>query len=333
MNKVILITGTSTGFGRTAAETLAQRGYRVFATMRDISGRNAATAEALRSQANREGWSLDVLEMDVTDEASVNQAVRQALDRAGRIDVVINNAGIAGLGVTEAYTVEEFQRVLEVNLFGVVRVNRAVVPAMRRQRSGLLIHVSSGLGRTVIPGFAVYSASKFALEAVADAYRFDLAPFGVDSVIVEPGIHRTPILEKFLIPADQDRVAEYGFTAEALDRVKGIFEGSSSAPETPGPEGVVEAFLRLIETPAGERPLRTVPTASIQSLLEPYNALAATMRDTVAQIFNVPELTVLQPAASSGGPKGGNGRVEVGDRKEKQTAKRQSAETEVKTLR
>ena len=333
MNKVILITGTSTGFGRTAAETLAQRGYRVFATMRDISGRNAATAEALRSLANREGWSLDVLETDVTDDASVKQAVQQALDRAGRIDVVINNAGIAGQGVTEAYTVEQFQQVLDVNLFGLVRVNRAVLPAMRRQRSGLLIHVSSGLGRLVIPGFAVYSASKFALEAVADAYRFDLAPLGIDSVIVEPGIHRTPILERFLDPADKDRVAEYGSTAEALERVKGIFEGASSAPETPGPEGVVEAFVRLIETPAGERPFRTVPTATMQPLLEPYNALAATMRDTIAQVFKVPELTVLQPATSSGGAKGGNGTLEVGDREKKQTAKGRSAETEVKTPR
>src|SRR5580692_4200044 len=104
MNKVILITGTSTGFGRTAAETLAQRGYRVFATMRDISGRNTATAEALRSLAKRERWSLEVLEMDVTDDASVKQAVQQVLDRADRVDVVINNAGIAGHGVDRKST-------------------------------------------------------------------------------------------------------------------------------------------------------------------------------------------------------------------------------------
>jgi NAD(P)-dependent dehydrogenase (short-subunit alcohol dehydrogenase family) len=296
-NTVILITGTSTGFGRTAAETLAQRGYRIFATMRDCSGRNATASKDLRSLANQKGWSLDVVEMNVTDDASVRKAVQQALDRAGRIDVVINNAGIAALGLTEAYTVEQFQQVLDVNLLGVVRVNRAVLPAMRRQRSGLLIHVSSVAGRAVLPGFAAYSASKFALEAVADAYRFELSPFGIDSVLVEPGVHRTPILEKFLAPADQSRVAEYGSAAEAVERVKGVLEGASSAPETPGPEGVVEAFVRLIETPAGERPFRTVPTAEVQPLLQPYNALAATMRDTVARMFKVPELTVLQPAA------------------------------------
>lgn len=298
MSKVILITGTSTGFGRTAAETLAQRGYTVFATMRDSSGRNASTAEALESLARRQGWNLDILDMDVTSDTSVNRAVRQALDRAGRIDVVINNAGIAALGLSEAYTVEQFEQVLNVNLFGAVRVNRAVLPAMRRQRSGLLIHVSSAAGRAVVPGFAVYCASKFALEALADAYRFELSAFGIDSVLVEPGIHRTPILEKSLPPADQSRVAEYGSTAEAVERVKGVLEGASSSPETPGPEGVVEAFVRLIETPPGQRPFRTVPTAALQPVLEPYNELAATVRDTVARMFKVPELTVLQQAPS-----------------------------------
>jgi NAD(P)-dependent dehydrogenase (short-subunit alcohol dehydrogenase family) len=298
MSKVILITGTSTGFGRTAAETLAQRGYTVFATMRDSAGRNASTRDTLRSLAHREGWNLEVLDMDVTSEVSVDQAVEQAIHRAGRIDVVINNAGIAALGITEAYTVEQFQQVLDVNLFGVVRVNRAALLAMRRQRSGLLIHVSSGAGRAVLPGFAVYCASKFALEAVADAYRFELSAFGIDSVLVEPGIHRTPILEKFLLPADQSRVTEYGSTAETVERVKGVFEAARSEPETPGPEGVVEAFVRLIETPAGERPFRTVPTAALQPVLEPYNELAATVRDTAAQMFKVTELTVLQQAPS-----------------------------------
>lgn len=237
--------------------------------------------------------------MDVTNDASVNQAVQRALDRAGRVDVVINNAGIAALGVTEACTVEQFQQVLDVNLLGVVRVNRAVLPAMRRQRSGLLIHVSSGMGRAVVPGFAAYSASKFALEALADAYRFELSQFGIDSVIVEPGIHRTPILERFLAPADDSRAAEYGAAGEAVEKVRGVFEAANRAPETPGPEGVVEAFVHLIETPAGERPFRTVPTPTLQPLLQPYNAQAATMRDTFAQIFKVPELTVLQRFAST----------------------------------
>jgi NAD(P)-dependent dehydrogenase (short-subunit alcohol dehydrogenase family) len=114
----------------------------------------------------------------------------------------------------------------------------------------------------VPPGMAVYCASKFALEALADAYRFELNPFGIDSVLVEPGIHKTPILEKFLAPADQARVTDYGPAAEYAARVKAVFDNANSAPETPGPEDVVEAFARLIETPAGERPFRTVPTVA-----------------------------------------------------------------------
>jgi NAD(P)-dependent dehydrogenase (short-subunit alcohol dehydrogenase family) len=147
--------------------------------------------------------------------------------------------------------------VLDVNLFGVARVNRAVLPAMRRQRSGLLIQVSSGIGRAVVPGFAAYAASKFALEGLADACRFELSAFGIDSVLIEPGIHRTPILERFIAPADQNRAAEYGSTAEAIERVKSVFVEASSARETPEPEGVVEAFVGLIEAPAGKRPFRT----------------------------------------------------------------------------
>lgn len=293
MDTVVLITGASTGFGRAAAEALARRGYTVFAAMRNCSSRNASHCAALQSLAEHERLALHALDLDVTLEESVEQAVQQALSRAGRIDVVINNAGVSALGVTEAYTIEQFKELFDVNLFGVVRVNRAVLPSMRRQHSGLLIHVSSAAGRIVPPCVAAYCASKFALEALADAYRFELTPFGIDSVIVEPGIHRTPILEKFQGPADQARVADYGTAAEYAARVKNVFDTANSAPETPGPGEVVDAFVRLIETPPGERPFRTVPTAALQPLLDPYNEAAAELRVAVAQMFAVPELTAL----------------------------------------
>jgi NAD(P)-dependent dehydrogenase (short-subunit alcohol dehydrogenase family) len=295
---VVLITGASTGFGRAAAETLARRGYRVFATMRDTAGRNAANSEGLLDLAKKARLHLEVLDMDVTQDASVSQALEQALIRAGSIDVVINNARIGAVGLTEAYTVEQFQQLFDVNLFGAVRVNRAVLPAMRNRRSGLLIHVSSAAGRLALPCMAVYSASKFALEALADAYRFELSPFGIDSVVVEPGIHRTPILERLNEPSDQARVAEYGASADYAQRVRSVFEAANSDAQTPGVEEVVQAFIQLIETPPGERPFRTVPTVAIQALLEPYNAAAAELRQVVAQIFNVTELLVLQRSAA-----------------------------------
>ncbi len=299
-NTVVLITGASTGFGRAAAETLARRGYTVFATMRDPAGRNASHREDLQSLARREGLPLSVVDLDVTQDASVTQAVERILNRAGRIDVVINNAGIGALGLTEAYTVEQFQELFGVNLFGVVRVNRAVLPAMRRQRTGLVIHVSSAAGRVTPPCMAAYCASKYALEALADAYRFELSPFGVDSVLVEPGIHKTPILEKFSPPDDEARVADYGPTAEYAARVKAVFDAANIAPDTPGPDQVVDAFIRLIEMPPGERPFRTLPTAAFQ-LLEPYNAMSAELRQSLANNFNVPELMTLQRSSSSAG--------------------------------
>jgi NAD(P)-dependent dehydrogenase (short-subunit alcohol dehydrogenase family) len=294
MNKVVLITGCSTGFGRATAELLGRRGYTVFATMRDSSRRNAGHREALELLAAKEKLPIQVVEMDVSNDGSVSAAIEQILQRAGRIDVVINNAGVAALGITEAYTIEKMQKLFEVNFFGVARVNRAVLPTMRRQRGGLLIHVSSAAGRLVVAYFGVYSASKFALEALADSYRFELAPFGVDSVIVEPGIHRTPILEAFQPPDDETRAAEYHPDADFTSRVKAVFDAASASPETPGSAEVAEAFLRLIEMPAGTRPFRTVPTAAMAPLLEPYNNAAAEIRQIVAQVFNISELMVLK---------------------------------------
>jgi NAD(P)-dependent dehydrogenase (short-subunit alcohol dehydrogenase family) len=177
-----------------------------------------------------------------------------------------------------------------VNVYGVVRVNRAVLPAMRRQRSGLLIHLSSGAGRCVVPAMAPYSASKFALEAIADAYRYELQPFGIDSVLVEPGIYRTAIFDRLVRPADTNRLADYGPAAEYADRVLGVFHAVMGAPDAPGSQEVAEALVRLVEMPVAERPFRTVVSPPIQQLLEPYNAAADALRPVVAQIFGVPEL-------------------------------------------
>jgi NAD(P)-dependent dehydrogenase (short-subunit alcohol dehydrogenase family) len=286
---VVLITGASTGFGREAAERLARRGHRVFATMRDARGRNTASREGLEALARAERLALTVLEMDVTDDASVGDAVGRVLGEAGRVDAAINNAGVAGIGLTEAYTPAQFQQMFDVNVCGAVRVNRAVLPSMRRRRAGLLIHVSSGAGRLVVPALAVYSATKFALEALADAYRYELLPFGVESVIVEPGIYATPIHEKMIAPADADRLAAYGDAAEYVDRVRGVFRAATGAPDAPDVAEVADVFVRLVEAAPGERPFRTALPAPIEQLLAGYNAMAADLRPVMAQIFNVPD--------------------------------------------
>ena len=294
----VLITGASTGFGRDAAERLARHGHHVFATMRGIDRRNAAHRDALERLGKEEGLNLRVLELDVTDDKSVQRAVDQALDEAGHLDVVINNAGLAGVGVSEGYTPEQFQKLFDVNVIGVVRVNRAVLPSMRARRSGLLIHISSGAGRVTVPAMAAYCASKFAMEAIADAFRFELSPFGIDSVLVEPGIYRTPLFDRNITPADTERVASYGETANYADRVWGVFMSAINAPGAPGSEEVAEALVRLVEMDASERPFRTVVSAPIEQLLASYNASAEALRPVVAQIFNVPELAAVPAGAA-----------------------------------
>jgi NAD(P)-dependent dehydrogenase (short-subunit alcohol dehydrogenase family) len=301
MNTVVLITGASTGFGRDAAERMARRGMHVFATMRDIRGRNAEHRASLERLARGEDLRLQVLELDVTDDESVRTAVQAALGDAGHLDVVINNAGVAALGITEAYTPEQFQQIFDVNMFGAVRVNRAVLPSMRQRRSGLLIHVSSGAGRVAIPAMAAYCASKFALEALADAYRFELLPFGIDSVLVEPGIYRTPIFDRVVEAADIARVASYGNSGAYADAVLGTFKAAISAPDAAGSEEVAEALVQLVEMAPAERPFRTVVSPAIRQLLEAYNVAAEQLRPIVAQIFQVPELAGGQPAVGAGG--------------------------------
>jgi NAD(P)-dependent dehydrogenase (short-subunit alcohol dehydrogenase family) len=220
----------------------------------------------------------------------VDAAVAAALADGGHLDVVVNNAGIAAIGVSEAYTPEQFEQLYAINVFGVQRVNRAVLPSMRKRRSGLLIHLSSAAGRVTVPAMAVYCSSKFALEAIADAYRYELLPFGIDSVLVEPGIYKTPIFDRLMYPGDAATLASYGASAEFADRVLGVFKGAIGAQTDSDADEVVTATLQLIDTPSGQRPFRTIVSAAVKPLLEPYNAAADGLRPIVAQIFAVPEL-------------------------------------------
>jgi NAD(P)-dependent dehydrogenase (short-subunit alcohol dehydrogenase family) len=249
--QVVLITGASTGFGRLFAETLSRNGHTVFATMRDAGGRNAANATELRDLARRESLALQVLEMDVTDDQSVEHAVSTAIRHAGHVDVAINNAGYGMVGMAEAVTMEQSQRIMDTNFFGSVRVNRAVLPDMRRQRSGLLLHISSGAGRVVIPSFAFYCASKFAMEAMAEAYHYELAQQGIDSCIVEPGAYKTPVFGNIVVAADNSRTDTYGATNNIPGKISTILTSSAANPQE-----VADAVLSIVETPAGQRKLR-----------------------------------------------------------------------------
>lgn len=254
----VLITGTSSGLGRKFAEALARKGHTVFASMRNINGKNAAAANQLKDWAKSEQLALEPVELDVANEASVEAGVKTVIDTTGRIDVVINNAGVFTTGLLEGFTTEQYQDLFNVNFFGAVRVNRAVLPFMRRQRSGLLLHISSQLGRVPMPFVAVYSSSKFALEAMAEAYRYELSSLGVDVAILEAGAYPTGMETRGMAPADEKIAAEYGSVAELPGKLAASFGVIMSAADAPNPQEVVDAVVALVETPAGQRPLRTV---------------------------------------------------------------------------
>ncbi len=249
--QVILITGASSGFGRLIAETLSRKNYQVFATMRNVNGRNAAAAREVRELAERESLSLQTLELDITDDASVERAVNEVTAKCGRIDVLVNNAGYGIMDLAESVTLAQAQRQFDTNFFGVLRMNRAVLPAMKRQGSGLLLHVSSGAGRLVIPGMGLYCASKFAMEALAEAYRYELASQGIDSLVIEPGAYATPIMEKLERGEDPARKPEYGEMAQVPEKVQAQIASSRANPQE-----IADVVLQIIETPAGQRQLR-----------------------------------------------------------------------------
>lgn len=255
-NKVIIITGTSSGFGKLTAIQLASEGNTVYAAMRNIGSSNAQNRSDLENWATDNGRNLRVIELDVTDDRSVETAIEYVIAESGRIDVVVNNAGQMFVGISEAYTVEDVRKQFEVNFFGMVRVNRAVLPQMRKQRSGLLVQVSSQSGRLVFPFFGLYSASKFAVEALAESYRYELSSFGIDSVIVQPGPFGTNLLPGSPEPSDRDRILSYGDLAAFPENMKANFNSIYESAEPPVPQDVADAITALINMDT-KRPLRT----------------------------------------------------------------------------
>jgi NADP-dependent 3-hydroxy acid dehydrogenase YdfG len=258
--KNILITGASAGFGSLIARSLLSAGHTVFATMRDPKGRNAAKAESLAAFARGKSGRLHVLELDVTDEASVNAAVRNASESEGGLDAIINNAGSGiGLGTYgEAVIMEQFQRAFDINVSGVQRVIRAALPGFRKAGSGLIVNISSIMGRIVLPYSATYTATKFAVEGLTESYRYELSGTGVDVVMVEPGGFPTEFFHSVEAPGDKARLESYGPLAEAPAKMYGGFMEMIHGANAPDPQAVADAVLTLVDTRAGSRPLRVV---------------------------------------------------------------------------
>ncbi|PKB69451.1 MAG: short-chain dehydrogenase/reductase [SAR202 cluster bacterium Io17-Chloro-G5] len=284
--KVILVTGSSSGFGRLTIETLAWQGHQVYASMRDINGRNAVASDQIRELAERENLAINLVELDVTDDVSVDQAISEVINRSGRVDVLVNNAGFGYMGPTETFTLDQIQQQFDTNFFGVARMNRAVLPYMRGQGSGLLMHVSSIAGRLTMPFMGIYSASKFAVESLAEAYRYELSSLGIDSVIVEPGAFPTSIFAKIGQPADHSRLAEYGDLAKIPQQMGAGLEEMFSGDTAPVPQEVADAIAKLVATPAGRRPLRTLVGQDAQAATA-LNQVAEQAQEVLMEMFGL----------------------------------------------
>ncbi|MEM9428312.1 MAG: SDR family oxidoreductase [Pseudomonadota bacterium] len=262
----ILITGASSGFGELIVADLVGAGHSVVGSMRDIEGRNAAAAEAFKAMG------VEVVEIDVTDEASVEAGVAQAAQILGEIDTLINNAGVGAHGLQENFSADDFRRLFDINVFGVQRMIRAVLPEMRARGNGLILNISSLLGRVALPFYGPYNASKWALEAMSENYRAELSAFGVDIAIVEPGGFPTRFIDNLMQPTSRDRDAGYGEMAGAPKATLEGFEGFLAANPEQNPQLVADAVLDVVGTAPGARPFRTeVDRIGMAEPLKAYN--------------------------------------------------------------
>lgn len=240
---VILITGASTGLGQSAALHLARKGHIVFATMRSPEKGGAPLVEA----AKNEGLQITVSKMDVCDDASVRAAVDSALAAAGHIDAIVNNAGIGDLGAMELATDEQMLAMFNTNVFGCVRVARAVLPSMRERGSGAIINISSVAGLIVGAGNGLYAGTKHALEAISEAMAIEVMQFGIRVAIIEPGFFATPIIDKAMVSV-ADGAAGEGPYANVERRMAGIYMGGKAAAQNP--QLVAELIEHAITTDA-----------------------------------------------------------------------------------
>ncbi len=275
--KNIIITGSSSGFGLKAAKDFADKGYKVFATMRNPDGKNAST----KAELERHSTNITVVDMDVTNDASVKEAIGGIIAAEGKVDVLINNAGVMYLGITEAFSIAQAKEQMEINYYGAIRTMQAVLPAMRAAKSGLIINCSSLVGQISPPFFSTYSATKHALEGYTQGLRYEVSPFGIDVAIVEPGPFGTGLLASGQTPAHSDVLTSYGELAKVPAAIGAHFAAFLQSDQAPKPQLVVDAYLALADMPAGKRPTRTV--VGIAWGVDEMNATKQPIQDRVLQ--------------------------------------------------
>lgn len=295
MSGIALVTGTSSGFGKLIAQTLAHEGFHVVAGMRDAAGRNAGARDDLLHHARDTGGRIEVVELDILDDTSVDRAVEVALRASQRIDVLVNNAGVITPGPVELQPIDMLAQNLDSNFYGSLRVFRAVMPSMRAARRGLVIQLSSGLGRALVPGFGGYCASKAALEAAMEIASYEVAQFGVEIAIIEPGQYPTCLQKTGLesLAASEQRMSseEPERLAAYTANIQGLRHGLEGGDANP--QEVADAVLKLVRSPRGERMLRTTVGPYSQAV-DQINAAAAGVQAALIKGAGLSEMVKLR---------------------------------------
>ena len=220
MEKVAVVTGASSGIGFENALALAREGYHTYATMTDIT-----KSDKIKELGEKDGLKINVLELDVDNDDSVKVAIKKILDEKQRIDVLVNNAGWGLWGCVEDVSVDEFKTQFETNFFSVIRLIQEVGPTMRKQGSGKIINISSVAGRIGFPASPAYISSKFALEGSSESLRLEMAPFGVDVIIIEPGVIKTNFLNPVRLAKKSESDSAYrDITIKVVSGVKMMAE-------------------------------------------------------------------------------------------------------------
>ena len=215
MGKIALVTGSSSGIGLETSLALARDGFHTYASMRDTS-----KDQELLTAAKKEGLSVQIVQLDVDDDESIVSTIQKIEMESGRIDVLVNNAGYGQFGCTEDVTVEEFRRQFDTNFFSIVKIIQQVAPIMRNQGSGIIVNISSVVGRIGLPGSPAYISTKFALEGLSECLRYELGQFGVKITLIEPGVIKTNFFRAMRIPESKKDPKYRELTQNILDGLK-----------------------------------------------------------------------------------------------------------------
>lgn len=294
----ILITGAGSGMGLHTAQTLALEGYRVYAGIRDPNGRNTHKSTKLREYVESQGKTIEIIDLDIHLENSCQAAADKIVEKDGKIDIVIHNAAHLFIGFSEGYTPEQLMSSLNTNAIGAHRLNRAVLPYMRKQQKGTLLYIGSGITNLTAPFMTPYVMGKAALDAIAENTAYEISQFGIETCIIMPGVFMegTSHFKTAEFPKDKEVLKHYERLQKDYDNYEPGLKKLFRFGDAPI-QGVADKVSEILQLPVGKKPLRTTVDYS-DYLAEPGNAVRETLTERVFRIMNYSHLLKVKTDAS-----------------------------------